>query len=276
MSKEILRRSLAASACLRCQTTFMSRSLSARTFTSTARRRADEESKSTTSPISSVNEPANVTAEPEKSAARSSQEGLSDIFARPARTDRSASPSLSEPQDLANLSKAFGDLGTGRSSTQQTQQGRFSAPSDLLSDALNFDLSAFDTAKSIPSQKPPHRFHIYAHKHNTHLTLAKANGDSIISVSAGNIGFKKSQRGSYDCAYQLAAYVMKRIQEQGLLGEISRLELVLKGFGKGREAVTKAIMGSEGRNIRGRICRVTDATKLKFGGPRSPKPRRLG
>ncbi|KAK5014785.1 hypothetical protein LTR16_001121, partial [Cryomyces antarcticus] len=83
-------------------------------------------------------------------------------------------------------------------------------------------------------------------------------------------------RGSYDAAYQLAAYVMNRIQEQGLTREIQRLEVVLRGFGAGREAVTKALMGSEGRNLRGKVVGVSDSTRLKFGGTRSKKPRRLG
>lgn len=57
---------------------------------------------------------------------------------------------------------------------------------------------------------------------------------------------------------------------------IKNMEVILRGFGKGREAVVKAIMGNEGRGLRDRIIRVSDATRLKFGGTRSPKPRRLG
>lgn len=57
---------------------------------------------------------------------------------------------------------------------------------------------------------------------------------------------------------------------------IKNMEVILRGFGKGREAVVKAIMGNEGRVLRDKIIRVSDATRLKFGGTRSPKPRRLG
>ncbi|KAF2018968.1 translational machinery component [Aaosphaeria arxii CBS 175.79] len=121
-----------------------------------------------------------------------------------------------------------------------------------------------------------HHLHIYAHKHNTHITLTKPNRDALISVSCGNIGFRKSGRGSYDAAYQLAAFVMSRIQDKGLLPQIKKLELVYRGFGPGREAVTKAILGSEGRKIRPLVCRLSDSTRLKFGGTRSKKPRRLG
>jgi small subunit ribosomal protein S11 len=121
-----------------------------------------------------------------------------------------------------------------------------------------------------------HHLHVYAHKHNTHITLSKPNRDSLISVSCGNIGFKKAGRGTYDAAYQLAAFVMSRVQDKGLLPQIEKLEVIYRGFGPGREAVTKAILGSEGKRIRPLIVKLSDSTRLKFGGTRSKKPRRLG
>ncbi|TID21454.1 hypothetical protein E6O75_ATG04849 [Venturia nashicola] len=140
----------------------------------------------------------------------------------------------------------------------------------------------------------PHHLHIYSTKHNTHLCLTRPNTEPIFSFSAGNIGFRKGQRGSFDAAFQLSSYVFKMMKDRGLLrhanerdtgledlgikteSPIKNMEVVLRGFGKGREAVVKAIMGNEGRGLRGRIVRVSDATRLKFGGTRSSKPRRLG
>lgn len=121
-----------------------------------------------------------------------------------------------------------------------------------------------------------HKLHIYATKHNTHITLAKPDRDALISVSCGNIGFRKAARGSYDAGYQLAAFVMSRIKDKGLLPQIQKIELVYRGFGAGREAVTKAILGAEGKRIRPLIVKLSDSTRLKFGGVRSKKPRRLG
>ncbi|KZM28177.1 structural constituent of ribosome [Ascochyta rabiei] len=121
-----------------------------------------------------------------------------------------------------------------------------------------------------------HKLNIYATKHNTHITLAKPNRDSLISVSCGNIGFRKAGRGTYDAGYQLAAFVMSRIKDKGLLPQIQKLELIYRGFGPGREAVTKAILGAEGKQIRPLIVKLSDSTRLKFGGVRSKKPRRLG
>jgi len=138
---------------------------------------------------------------------------------------------------------------------------------------------------------PKYRLHVYATKHNTHMTLTapvphKEPSDNpyrapepnkvVLSLAAGNIGFRKAGRGSYDAAFQLTAFVTKQIKERGLLRDIERLEVVLRGFGAGREAVTKALLGVEGKNIRSKITSVVDSTRLKFGGPRSPKPRRLG
>ena len=95
-------------------------------------------------------------------------------------------------------------------------------------------------------------------------------------MSTGNLGFKKAGRGSYDAAFQLAAFTLRQIQEKGMAREVQSLEVVLRGFGAGREAVTKALLGTEGRLLRSKISSVADATRLKQGGGRSKKPRRLG
>jgi small subunit ribosomal protein S11 len=78
--------------------------------------------------------------------------------------------------------------------------------------------------------------------------------------------------------------MMGKINGQGMLNEnypgkggpIEHLEVVLRDFGPGREAVTKILMGAEGKRVREKVLRVMDSTRLKFGGTRSKKPRRLG
>lgn len=107
-------------------------------------------------------------------------------------------------------------------------------------------------------------------------SLVSVNTYPRISVSCGSIGFRKSHRGSYDAAYQLSSYVMSRIQNEGLLAEMQFVEVVLRGFGKGREAFVKVLLGAEGRRVRGCVARVSDGTRVKFGGTRGKKPRRLG
>lgn len=121
----------------------------------------------------------------------------------------------------------------------------------------------------------PYHFHIYSHRHNCHVTVTKPNRDPILSLSNGNLGFRKSHRKTYDAAYQLGAYAIDKLQQQGWHNKIDKMEVCLRGFGPGREAVTKVLLGNEGRLLRQKIVKVSDSTRLKFGGTRSKNPRRL-
>ncbi|EGS19023.1 mitochondrial 37S ribosomal protein uS11m [Thermochaetoides thermophila DSM 1495] len=151
---------------------------------------------------------------------------------------------------------------------------RPSATSSSAEEDLMREVSAEE--KEDDDSEEPYHFHIYSHKHNTHVTLTKPNRDVIMTLSCGNLGFRKSQRKHYDSAYQLGAYFIDKMHQRGLVKKINRLEVVLAGFGQGREAVVKVLMGAEGKHLRPKIVRVSDATKLKFGGTRSKKHRRLG
>ncbi|KAL4879496.1 translational machinery component [Aspergillus karnatakaensis] len=124
---------------------------------------------------------------------------------------------------------------------------------------------------------PIHRLHVYTHKHNTLLCLTEPNGNPMISMSAGNIGFRKSKRGGFDAAYQLTSHVFALIQERGwLIGDkIQKLEVVYRGFSQGRDGFTKVLLANEGKHIRNLVFRVSDSTRIKFGGTRSQRVRRL-
>ncbi len=76
----------------------------------------------------------------------------------------------------------------------------------------------------------PYHFHVYSHKHNTHVTVTRPNRDAIISLSCGNIGFKKSHRHGYDPAYQLGTYVVDKLHQMGYHKKIKQMEVVLRGF----------------------------------------------
>jgi small subunit ribosomal protein S11 len=191
----------------------------------------------------------------------------------------SSTPTILAGKDFDDPTKNLSAL-AGLSSLSNVMEGykRNSPPSKFESMIDPRDPNAdIDLLQdSIYKVAPMYHFHVYATKHNTHITLTRPNREPIISVSCGNIGFKKAARGTYDSAYQLAAYMMSRIQDKGLLTEIRQMEVIFRGFGPGREAVSKVIMSSEGRNVRNKIKKLTDATRLKFGGTRSPRPRRLG
>lgn len=142
--------------------------------------------------------------------------------------------------------------------------------------SAKFDMDMGDRLQIEPEvPDEPYHFHIYSHKRNTHVTVTKPNRDAIISLSCGNLGFRKGQRKQYDAAYQLGAYVVDKMHQMGLVKEIQKMEVILRGFGQGRDAVVKVLLGSEGKYLRPKIIRVADATRLKFGGTRSPKPRRI-
>lgn len=211
---------------------------------------------------------------------------FSSTVAKPAMDN-----ALSSLQNISdNNSRRRGNRNTG----EETLRDILDAPSKrIYNEAASGNLDA-------ASEQKPHRLHVLSTKHNTHLTLVqpprpasqtassgvsitnasaadqKKMVDMLLSISAGNIGFRKAGRGSYDAAYQLTAFTLKTMKERGMLRDIQKLEIVMRGFGPGREAFTKAILGAEGRDIRGRISAVLDATRLKIGGTRSPKPRRLG
>lgn len=137
-------------------------------------------------------------------------------------------------------------------------------------------------------------------RHNTHLSLVAVvedldfllKNDSLsyndkvlyylqlphhpkIHISAGQLGFRKSNRQEYEAAYQVATKMFKTIQDRNLVGHGDKVELILRDFGKGRPPFLAALEGKEGASLRPYIVRVSDSTPLRFGGCRPKKLRRL-
>lgn len=189
-----------------------------------------------------------------------------------------------------------------QTSSQDTSTSSSNFTASLLS-SLSTDPSLLRS--SLPHPSEPYHINILAHKHNTHITFTAPSRDPILSISTGQLGFKKAQRKTFDASYQLAAYTMRKISTAqwriggknakasaagagagtGALKTIRDIgtkdtgvgiELIMRGYGPGREAFTKALLGNEGGMLKPMIVRVTDATRLKFGGTRSPQVRRLG
>jgi len=105
------------------------------------------------------------------------------------------------------------------------------------------------------------------------LYYAKLPEKVKIALSGGNVGFRKSARGEYEAGFQASAKMFSLMEQKGFLDK--DLEIIIKNFGKGREAFLDALKGKEGGRIRGKVVRVSDDTRLKFGGTRSPRRRRL-
>jgi len=147
----------------------------------------------------------------------------------------------------------------------------------------------------------PYKLHVYSTRNNTILTLSTSPASSSSSaysssspegaagphhpiawVSAGNAGYKGAARGTYDAAVEVTLRMFRKIQdlvEPPVLAGGQRvkaagpppteLEVVWKGFGQGRDAVFRTLMGAEGDNVRGLVRRVTDAVRRSLPGSSS-------
>ncbi|KAL2131568.1 hypothetical protein VTI74DRAFT_4892 [Chaetomium olivicolor] len=217
---------------------------------------------------------------------------ISRLWGPVSRTVCSTTTTTTTTTTAPQWARLFSQSHASRNSWNHLQQpappqGQKSPMNDLVKGVMASSLKPADTSRPLgedlgvtadPDEQgdEPYHFHIFSHKHNTHITLTKPNRDALISLSCGNLGFRKSNRKHYDSAYQLGAYVIDKMHQKGLVKKIHKMEVVLRGFGPGREAVVKVLMGNEGKLLRPKIMRVSDATRLKFGGTRSKRIRRLG
>ncbi|KAJ5587777.1 Myosin light chain kinase-like protein [Penicillium hispanicum] len=166
----------------------------------------------------------------------------------------------SEPSPLSAITRMMqGDNSASPASGVSSDYAR-------LAESLEADMMK----NPYSDRAPPHHLHVFAHKHNTMITLTRPNGTPLLSLGCGQIGFRKAGRSGFDPAYQLSSHVMSQIQERGYLLDIKQIEVVYRGFGKGRDAFTKVLLGNEGRHLRGLVSRVTDSTRVKFGAPQAP------
>jgi small subunit ribosomal protein S11 len=119
-----------------------------------------------------------------------------------------------------------------------------------------------DSAARQPKERElePYHLHILASKHNTHITCTKPNREPIISLSCGCLGYKKSRRSGFDSAYSLTKYVLERLIHNGWPMKIKRLEVIMRGFGQGRDAAIKVLMSPEGKVLRDKIVRLINCT----------------
>ena len=190
-----------------------------------------------------------------------------------------------------------------------------SAPKGRSSDRLSFGSSARrlrpDAIESAPvrasdidkfrTETNTYYLHCLTSHSNTLLTLTNYKHEPIMWTSAGLCGFKKAARGGYEAGFRSTTTMlekMKQKEEDDAALELklgtepqrvqktqlkkqkpsfrpAKIELIIKDFGLGREAVMKALMGVEGDYFRNRITKIVDATPLKFGGVRARAVRRL-
>lgn len=129
-----------------------------------------------------------------------------------------------------------------------------------------------------PKEKVNHKYNLYVQstRNNTIATLTRPNGNPIITVSGGKVGFKGVRKSSYEAGYQCAVTMFKRVLDvREKEGNAMKLEVLFSGFGQGRDAMFRALMSEEGADVRKLVSRVTDTTPIKIGGTRAQKARRI-
>ena len=122
-----------------------------------------------------------------------------------------------------------------------------------------------------------YHIHVTCTPNNTHIVMSDERGQPIKSGNwtGGSCGFKGVNRSGYEAGYQCAVRAFARVKELAREVPGARFEFLFSGFGQGREAVIKALMTSEGEDVRPFVNRVTDNTPIKIGGTRAKKTRRL-
>ncbi|KAJ7591284.1 translational machinery component [Mycena floridula] len=126
---------------------------------------------------------------------------------------------------------------------------------------------------SVPEARP-FRLHCQATENNTINTFADSEGNVLAWRSGGRCGFKKGGRNSFEAGYQCAIQIF---QDIAVLTEHKtvRIDLFFKGFGRGREAMQKALTTAEGDQIRQLLSSITDRSRVKVGGTRATKRRKV-
>nr|QBC71368.1 ribosomal protein S11 [Anacampseros filamentosa] len=108
--------------------------------------------------------------------------------------------------------------------------------------------------------------HVQAGFNNTIVTVTDVRGRVVSWSSAGTCGFKGRTRGTPFAAQTVAKDAIRPVVEQGM----RRANVMIKGFGRGRDAALRALSRS---GIRFHFMR--DVTPLPHNGCRPPKRRRV-
>ena len=108
--------------------------------------------------------------------------------------------------------------------------------------------------------------HVKSSFNNTLVTITTLEGDVLLGMSSGRLGFKGSRKGTPFAASQIATTLHKDMVPLG----VKNIEINLQGPGSGRESVVRAFQ-SAGLNV----TVLRDVTPLPHNGCRSPKKRRV-
>jgi small subunit ribosomal protein S11 len=108
--------------------------------------------------------------------------------------------------------------------------------------------------------------HVNATFNNTIITIADAQGNSIVWSSAGLMGFKGSRKSTPYAAQMAGEDAGRKAMEHG----VRTLEVLVKGPGAGRESALRALQA-----VGFSITSIRDVTPVPHNGVRPPKRRRV-
>lgn len=106
--------------------------------------------------------------------------------------------------------------------------------------------------------------HIHATSNNTIVTLTDITGLTLAWSSAGLCGFKGTRKSTPFAARCAGEQIATQCRKQN----ISQIDILVRGTGKGREAALRGLLN---RNTRIRLIR--DLSCLPHNGCRPPQPR---
>lgn len=108
--------------------------------------------------------------------------------------------------------------------------------------------------------------YIQATYNNTVVSFADMNGNVLITVSAGQCGFKGPKKATPYAAGVIVRTAAEKIKDYGL----KEVSVMVKGIGGGREGAIRALQAN---NID--VVGIRDVTPLPHNGCRKKKPRRV-
>jgi len=108
--------------------------------------------------------------------------------------------------------------------------------------------------------------YVRASFNNTMVTITDPNGDTLVSASAGAVGFKGARKSTPFAAQRAAESAASKARKLGLV----EVEVKVKGPGSGRESAITALQAAGLK-----IISIEDITPIPHNGCRPPKRRRV-
>lgn len=113
---------------------------------------------------------------------------------------------------------------------------------------------------------PNAHVHVLATFNNTIVTVTDEKGNTLTTASAGASGFRGSKKGT---AYAAQIAAEKAINDAKSAYGVSKVDVLVKGIGLGRDAAIRALIAQK---VQVEIIR--DVTGVPHGGVRPRKPKR--